>query len=168
MKNLILAITLILGINVCAQDEFVNSNVFVRVFDLQDKKIGKGKIFSFSGTALKLSRNGKPVEIPVSNIGTIRTKHSAGNNILIGAASGVVAGAILGSINPPTDSSGGTFTSATSIGGSSGEEFTSGLIVGVISGTIIGGITILFKNSKSYEINGDKAKLKSFKEIIIK
>ena len=82
MKNLIFAITLILSINVCAQNEFENTNIFVRVYDLEGEKIGKSRGEGAAGAA-------------------------------------------------------------------------------------IGGITILFKNSKSYEINGDMEKWKAFKEMII-
>ena len=49
-----------------------------------------------------------------------------------------------------------------------GEEAAIGALGGALVGAAIGGITILFKNSKSYEINGDKAKWKAFKEMIIK
>jgi hypothetical protein len=40
MKSLIFVITLILSINVYVQNELENTNIFVRVYDLQGKKIG--------------------------------------------------------------------------------------------------------------------------------
>jgi len=91
---------LILSINVCAQNEFENTNIFVRVYDLEGKKIGKGKILSISETSLQLYRKG---EFIVNGIGSIKTKHSGGNNRLIGAASGAVLlgtrGAVIGGKN---------------------------------------------------------------------
>ena len=53
-------------------------------------------------------------------------------------------------------------------GYSVGEGAAVGALLGGTAGAAIGGITILFKNSKSYEINGDKKKLIAFKELIIR
>ena len=159
MKNLIFAITLILSIHVCAQNEFENTNVFIRVYDVQGKKISKGKIFSISETTLELNRKGESMKIPVSNIGSIKTKHSSGNNILVGAATGVATMAILGAAT--ADDSG-------ILGYTAGEGAIGGAVFGGIAGTAIGGITALFKNSKSYEINGNSVRWKEFKEVIMK
>jgi len=156
MKNLIFAITLILGINVCAQNGFENTNLFVRVYDLQGNKIGKGNILSISESSLQLNRKRESVKIPVSSIGSIKTKHSAGNNVLIGAVTGAATMAFLGAVT----GDGYFYTAA--------EGGAGGALVGGTVGAAIGGITILFKNSKFYEIDGDKAKLKAFKEMIIK
>ena len=160
MKILIFAITLILSINVCAQNGFENTYVFVRVYDLQGKKIGKGKIFSISETSLQLNRKGESVKIPVSSIGFIKTKHSEGNNVLVGAVIGATTMGIFGAITAEPD--------AIILGYSASEGAAAGAIGGGIAGAAIGGITILFKNSKSYIINGDKGKWKAFKEMIIK
>jgi len=159
MKNLIFAISMILSINVCAQNGFENANVFVRAYDLQGKKISKGKILSISETSLQLNRNGESMEIPLSSLGSIKTKHSAGNNILVGAATGATTMALLGVATADPDA----FLGYTAGGGA-----VLGGILGAPLGAVIGGITILFKNSKSYEINGDKIKWKEFKEVIIK
>ncbi len=96
MKTIIFAITLILSMNVYAQNELENTYVFVRVYDLHGKRIAKGNIFSISETSLQLHTKGEPIEIPVSSIGSIKTKNSAANNFLIGAVTGAIAGAILG------------------------------------------------------------------------
>ena len=158
MKNLIFAITLILSINVCAQDGLDYTNVFVRVYDFQGKKISKGKIFSISETTLQLNKKGESMKIPLSSIGSIKTKHSSGNNILVGAASGAATMALLGAAT--ADDSG-------ILGYTAGEGAAVGALFGGITGAAIGGITILFKNSKSYEINGDMVKWNEFKEMII-
>jgi hypothetical protein len=159
MKNLIFAITLILSINVCAQNEFENTNIFVRVYDLEGKKIGKGKILSISETSLQLYRKGESVKVMINGIGSIKTKHSAGNNVLIGAATGATTMAILGAATAEPD--------AGILGYTAGEGAAAGALLGGIAGAAIGGITILFKNSKTYEINGDIAKWKVFIEMII-
>ena len=159
MKNLIFAITLILSINVYAQNEFENTNIFVRVYDLDGKKIGKGKILSISETSLQLYRKGESVKVKVNGIGSIKTKHSAGNNVLVGAATGATTMAILGAATAEPD--------AWILGYTAGEGAAIGAFLGGTVGAAIGGITILFKNSKSYEINGDIEKWKAFKEMII-
>jgi prolipoprotein diacylglyceryltransferase len=53
-------------------------------------------------------------------------------------------------------------------GYTAGQGAVGGAFAGGIIGAVIGGITILFKNSKSYEINGDKVKWTAFIEMIIK
>jgi len=160
MKNLILVITLILSSNVCAQNGLENTNVFVRVYDLQGKKISKGKILSISETSLQLNRKGESMNIPVESIGSIKTKRSAGNNVLFGAATGATTMAILGAATADPD--------AWIFGYTAGEGAAAGALLGGTAGAAIGGITILFKNSKSYEINGDKVKLKAFTELKLK
>ena len=157
MKNLIFTITLILSINLCAQNEFKkNTNIFVRVYDLEGRKIAKGKILSISETSLHLYRKGESVKVMVNGIGSIKTKHSAGNNVLVGATTGATIMAILGAAVPP-------IFSLTAI-----DLAAAGVLVGGTAGAVIGGITNLFKNSKSYEINGDMEKWKAFKKMIIK
>ena len=51
------------------------------------------------------------------------------------------------------------------LGYTAAEGATGGALFGGATGAVIGGITVLFKNYKSYEINGDKGKLKAFKEL---
>lgn len=160
MKNLIFVITLILSSNVCAQNEFENTNVFVRVYDVQGKKIGKGKILSISDTLLQVYRKEASMKVLVRDIGSIKTKHAAGNNVLVGAAIGATSMAILGAATADPD--------AWLFGYTAGEGAAAGALLGGTTGAAIGGITILFKNSKSYEINGDMEKWKAFKEMIIK
>lgn len=159
MKNLIFTIALLLSLNIWAQDALKNTNIFVRVYDLQDNKIGKGKIHSFSDTSLQLYRKGEPVEIPVSNIGSIKTKRSAGNNVLYGAVTGAGTMAVLGAATADPD--------AWIFGYTAGEGAAAGAFLGGTAGAAIGGITILFKNPKTYEINGDQSKWKIFRESIV-
>lgn len=160
MKNLLFVIALLLSITINAQEVTKKANIFVRVYDLQNKKISKGNITSISETSLHLNRNGEYVKIPVNKIGSIKTKHSAGNNVLIGAAGGAIPMAILGAATADPD--------AMIFGYTAGEGAAAGALFGGTIGAAIGGITILFKNSKSYIINGDELKLKEFKELIIK
>ena len=151
MKSLLFAITLILCINTFAQEMPEKANVFVRVYDLQDKKIGKGKILSITDTTLQLQ--GTRELINFNNIGIIRTRHSAGHNILIGAASGAAIGAVVGIASADPDAW---------FGFTAGEGATLGIVLGGLSGSVIGWISSLFKESNSYIINGDPLKFKEF------
>lgn len=159
MKNLFFAIALILSININAQEGTEKANVFVRVYDLQGKKISKGNILSISDTLLQLKGKREPMKITARSIGLIKTKHSGGNNVLIGAVSGATFLAILGAASADPD--------AMFLGYSTGEGAAMGVLLGAPTGAAIGGITTLFKNSKSYKINGDELKWKEFKETII-
>ena len=153
MKTLCFLIALILSSNICAQKEQPNRNdIFVRVFDFQGKKISKGKIVSITDSSLHLKRKKESYEIPLKNIYKIKTKRSAGNNLLTGAVIGATTLGIFMAI--PTVQ---LTDEHSAVGNASG-----GALLGGVAGTVIGGITILFKNSKSYEINGDKVKWNRF------
>jgi len=152
MKTIFIAIALLLGITVYAQEGSEKKNVFVRVFDLQGKKIGKGKILFISDTSLQL-KGKRASPIPVNNIGQIKTKHSGGLNLVIGGATGAALFAVLGTLAAEADDS--VITS---------EELAGVALIGGATGAAIGGLTILLKKSNSYEINGDELKLKEFKE----
>ncbi|MDV7139536.1 hypothetical protein R3X28_11645 [Maribacter sp. TH_r10] len=159
MKNLIFVIMLVLSSHTYAQSASETTNIYLRVFDMQGKKIGKGKMLSMLKTSLILSRNGEPVEIPVSNIGSIKTKRSGGNNMLIGASVGAGAMAIVGAATADPD--------AALFAYNAGEGAAIGTLFGGTVGAMVGGVTTLFKKSKSYEINGNQEKWKAFSEIII-
>lgn len=155
MKNVILAIALILSMNVFAQTGSEISNVFIRVYNLEGKKIAKGKILSILGSSIQLTRKNELQEIPLNRIGSIKTKHSAGNNVLIGTAVGASVMAVAGASTAEPDEF---------LGYTAGEGAAGGAILGGAAGAAFGGITILFKRSRKYVINGDKEKLKAFKE----
>ena len=164
MKNLIFVITIIFSVNVYAQNpndtvrtEIQNTNAFVRVYDLQGKKISKGNILSVSETSLQLDNYDI---IPVSSIGFIKTKHSAGNNVLVGTLLLAAPVAILGAMTADPDAWIYAYSAADGAAG--------GALLGGIAGAAIGGISILFKNSQTYIINGNKELWQSFKESIIK
>jgi hypothetical protein len=158
MKNLFFAIALLLSITISAQEGAEKANVFVRVYDLKGEKISKGKILSISDTLLQLKGGKGSVKIVANSIGLIKTKRSEGNNVLIGAATGATALAILGAATAdPND---------WLFGYTAGEGAALGVFLGAPIGAAIGGVTILFKKSKSYIINGDELKLKEFKETI--
>jgi hypothetical protein len=165
MKSIILMMGFILSMSVYAQNEPKINNTFLRVYDLQGKRISKGEIISISEESLQLSINKGYIEIPVSNIGSIKTKRSAGNNILIGAAVGTATAVILSDATSMPRNTSNTFNLQLS---PSGGLLAAGAAFGGIVGGAIGGITSLFKNPKKHEINGDRGKWKAFMEAILK
>lgn len=152
-KIVVFVISLILCANVLAQNETTSHNVFVRVYNLQNKKIGKGKILAITDSSIQLIRNKKIKKISVVDIGVIKTKWSDGHNILIGTAVGAT---IIGiAVASDTNEDNAFF----SVEG----DILAGAIFGGTAGATIGGITCLFKNSATYEINADMEKWKIFK-----
>lgn len=152
-KILVFVISLILCANALAQNETDSAKVFVRVYNLQNKKIGKGKLVAIKESSLQLIRNKKIKEFSTVNIGTIKTKRSDGYNILIGTITGATAIGI--AVASDTNANNAFF----SVEG----DILAGAIMGGTAGVAIGGITCLFKNSVTYEINGDMEKWKAFK-----
>lgn len=158
MKTLFFAIAFILSININVQEETKISNVFVRVYDLQNKKISKGQILLISDTSIELKAKKGPIKIESKSIGFIKTKHSAGNNILKGALIGGSFFALIGVATADPD--------AFILGYTDREGSAAGAILGGTAGAAIGAATTLFKNSEYYTINGDEFKFKEFKELI--
>jgi len=126
---------------------------FIRVYDTRGHKIAKGNVVDGSSTdsVLVIERGNSIDTVPIQKISYIKTKHSFGNNILIGTAIAAPTLAIISVIgNQPCDN---CFFSTTD-----GEAAAGGFIVGAAAGAVIGAITGVFKNSKTGIINGDMQK----------
>lgn len=162
LKYMLFFIILLGSVIASAQDKNSNKMLFVRIYDFEAKKINKGKLFAVNDTLLLLKKGQKLVEVNVRDIGFIKTKRSAGNNVLTGAMIGAGTSSVIGvaSINPDD----GFIIDTTP--NSVGDALAVGVIFGGFTGATIGGITILFKNSKTFLINGDKLKLREFKESV--
>lgn len=158
LKLVMLFLTLSFNNVVFTQNKIISENLFVRVYNLQGEKINKGKIISVSDTLLKLKGNSKIVEINVKDIGLIITKHSAGNNVLVGSLIGVATGALIGAASANPDDFLLPVTA--------GEGALIGVIFGAPVGAGIGGLTSLFKKSKTFIISGDNSKWKLFQEAV--
>ncbi|SHI95095.1 hypothetical protein [Algibacter luteus] len=151
MKSLIIILTLLLCFSVNAQEKKLKSNTFLRIYNLNGKKIAKGKLLSTTKTTLTLRRNKKPINISIDSIGSIKTKRSVGNNILIGSSIG--AGTVI-LLSTRTDES---FT----------EGYTGiGTLVFSGLGAGIGAITSIFKNSMTFQINGDSVVWENFRNLL--
>ena len=135
IKSIVLLIVLIFSINMSAQNELKNK-VYFRVYNLDGMKINKGHIVFLSDSIINLQSNNKNYEINVRDIGFIKTKRSAGNNVLIGSASGAVLGAVLGASSADPNDWILPYTS--------GEGAVIFGVLGGLGGGAIGGITTLF------------------------
>jgi hypothetical protein len=157
-KIAVFAIFLILCSSVFAQNAIENPKIFVRIYDLQGKKIAKGKVASVTDTSIRLIRGRKKIDtIPASNIGLIKTKRSGGHNVLLGAAAGAV---IIGVFVASDTTADNAFFSVEG-------DILAGAIMGGTVGVVLGGITGLSKNTVTYEINGEIDKWKAFEIIML-
>lgn len=157
VTTMMLVLALVLSAQSYAQKEILKSSIFVRVYNLDGKKINKGHVAFVGDTILGLNKNGNYVEIKVREIGTIKTKKSAGHNLLIGTAAGAATGAIFGAI--VAEESRDLFY----LYDYESEAITSFMIIGTVAGAAGSGISIAIKNSETYVINGDLEKWQVFK-----
>lgn len=160
VKTIMLLFALVLSTHIYAQNEIIKSSMFVRVYNLDGKKINKGHVAFVGDTVLGLYEHGNYTEINVREIGTIKTKRSAGHNLLIGTAAGAVTGAILGVVT--VDATNDLFGSWVYYPESDG--LVGGAMFGAATGAGAAGITILLKHSKTYIINGDLEKWQVLKD----
>jgi hypothetical protein len=93
-------------------------------------------------------------------MGIIKTKRALGHNIGIGAFAGASVGIIYG-IAQGAD--GGAI--GTSSGGDNALVFGT---LGLMAGSLVGGLSGLGKKSKSFEINKDPNQLRKFRELVSK
>ncbi len=152
-KILVLTLALLSCTTFYAQKEINKPAPFVRVYDFNGEKISKGRISRITDTSLVVSRGDKTVNIELQKIDFIKTKRSAGNNILWGAAIGAGTGAILGLASGGEDEWWGKGEGAGGFG----------LFFGAV-GAGIGAITAVFKKSNTFSIEGDISKWEAFKE----
>ena len=158
IKILAFAIVLIFSIRAYAQKEAKTHNVFLRVYNLEGKKISKGSIVFMNDSLLGLKNSSDKVKISMKDIGFIKTKRSAGNNVLIGAASGATLGVIMGVSTADPD--------AWILGYTAGEGAAVFGSIGALGGGAIGGLTSLIKKSETYIINGSEVNWNSFQKLI--
>ena len=135
---------------VCAQ-----KTIFVRVYNLNGKKINTGRVLAITDSSLQIKGESKDTfNVSINSIGTIKTKRSTGHNVLMGSLLGAGAFAIAGvATADPNDEI---------VSWSAGEGVLAGIVVGAPIGAAVGGITAAFKKIKTFEINGSTEKWKAF------
>jgi hypothetical protein len=143
-----------------AQNDSLNTKIFIRVYDSQGKKIDKGKIIDITETLLEINGKRGYTSFPVESIGIIKTKRAVGNNMIVGTTIGAFTGIVIGYASGSKDP--GWFEYSKSDGA------LAGAIAGAGIGATIGAITIITKRTQTFNIYGDKEKLNFFKETMIK
>lgn len=136
---------------------YAQPSIFVRVYDLNGKKIHAGHVLAVTDSSIQLKAN-EIRTIDVREIGYIKTKRSAANNLVIGSLIGATAFAIAGAASAEPD--------AILLPYSAGEGAILGTFLGLPFGAAVGGLTIPFKKSKTYLISGDLIKWKIFQSVI--
>jgi hypothetical protein len=127
---------------------FAQKATLVRVYDLNGKKIAVGKILTTTDTSVQLRvMIGDTIDLPIPGVGKLKTRRSAGHNILVTSLAGAVALAILGAATAQPD--------AMLFDYSAGEGAAVGAILGLPLGAAIGGLSMLFKKVKIYPIKGN-------------
>ncbi len=156
MKTLIFSLIILFSSSFHTFAQTNNSQPFIRIYDLNGKKINKGIVVSITDTSLELENNKGIQQIEIVDIGSIKTKHSTGNNVLWGSSIGAGALAIGGAATGSQDGGFLVWTPA--------EGAAAGLVVGAPLGAGIGALTSLFKKSDTYIINGQASNWDAFKE----
>ena len=137
---------------VCYISPLAAKDLFIRIFDQQGRKIAKGVLTATTDSSIILLNSKKTHEIPLKDIGVIKTKRSFGHPIVMGAITGSLAGGLLGLIASGTDDS----SDDSILFEPSDEEYALG---GVFAGAVIGGgigtIIAAIRKRKSIVINGD-------------
>ena len=152
MKFILTALIVIFSCQLFAQKSF-----FVRVYDLEGKKINKGQVVQVTDTSLELKGNNAPIIISVNKIGFIKTKRSEGHNVFMGSliSSSIMVSLFVAAANPKGE------INNWDVGGG----IILGLFFGLPPGALIGALTIPFKKSKTFIINGDLSNWKTFQKV---
>ena len=121
---------------------------FIRIYNLNGKKIMKGNLFNVTDSSLTLISGGKNYEIPYQNIGTIKEGRSIGNSI--GAAS-LTSGVLLGIVGATVSNGQNGITFITPA-----ETGLVGLIAGAAGGALLGTGIYFLENRKTFVIHANK------------
>lgn len=157
LSTVLLLFVFFASINLYSQNQVMAKTLFVRVIDIEGKKVGKGYVRVATDSTLELSRSNEYRIIPLKNIGYIKTKRSAGHNVLTGAITGASIGVILGVATAEPDKI---------LGYTAGEGAVAFGSLGFIGGAALGGIVSAIKNSVIFFIDGDKNKWELFRKVL--
>jgi hypothetical protein len=127
---------------------FAQKAKFVRVYDLNGKKIAAGRILTTTDTSVRFRlMTGDTIDLPIPGVGKLKTRRSAGHNLLAASLAGAGALAIFGAATAEPE--------AMLFGYSAGEGAALGAILGLPLGAAIGGVSVLFKKVDVYPIKGN-------------
>lgn len=157
LKGALLLFVIFTSLSMYCQNQTKENKMFVRVFDFEGKKMAKGYIIAANDSALELSRSNESKTISLKNINYIKTKRSAGSNVLMGSIIGAGTLGILGAATADPD--------AWIFGYTAAEGALGFGLLGAVGGGAIGGITSVFKKTKTISIEGNNEKWRRFREL---
>ena len=138
-------------------------NIFIRVYNSQNIKIGKGNLLLSTDSTIEMMQGSKQFSLSVKDAAVIKTRHSAGHSILIGSATGTGIGLILIAGAAATDNK-----SHTGLGPDAGSFGLA--LVGVaapVVGIIGGGVAAVVGKRETFQINGDAEKWKEVRSKLL-
>jgi hypothetical protein len=141
------------------------AQIFVRVFDADGVKIGRGRVLNVKESELQLTASsGDTLRIPAAKIATIKTKHSLGHTILWGAAIGSPLIGFFAAVTAPGDNTGGGYS------GFKSPAFQGivGAFLGAPVGAMWGAFFAIFKKQDEFAINGDAVKLQQYRQQLMR
>jgi hypothetical protein len=139
--------------SVVVVDTTVYKKVFLRVYDLNGKKIAEGRNFGLSDSAITFRKNKINESVPLEDIGSIRINGRVWLNIVIPASMFGISGGLGG-------------VAAEALSGQDGVA-AAGFFGGIAIGALIGVATLPFKKKYyNIEINGDQEQWHAFRELI--
>ena len=138
------------GENIHAQ-----KNIFIRLYDLNGKKIGKGNLLPGTDSTIDLLRGKKTKTFSISKVDEVKTRRTFGHSVLIGTGVGVGLATV------------GIIISASASNSDNQEtSFDAGLIAlglpyaGALVGTVVGAVT----KRRTFEIKGNADNWKPLKD----
>jgi hypothetical protein len=141
------------------------NKIFVRVYNLNDKKIGAGKIAFINDGIIGLKRSNAYRSIFLRDIGKIKTKKSGGNYVVKGALIGAGVGLLHGIVNRESDDA--CDDCLFDFGYSKGFYVATDMVTGAYIGAAAGGVTSILKDRETFMINGDFKQWQLFKDFVV-
>ena len=142
IKATVVLFILAISLNMVAQKGTENKGMFLRIYNMEGKKINKGHFRFINDSILGIWRYKKLVQLHVRDIGKIKTKRSAGNNVLVGSLIGGTTLAIVGAATSEQKTETGYFpylgTYEYTTGNSPGDGAAIGGFTGILGGSLVG------------------------------
>lgn len=157
-KRPLLLFAVFLGSLMTSSEQNITKGTFVRIFNNRNQKINKGLLVSMSDTSVTVQRGSKTIEVPVSEIGSIKLRRSPGHTIFVTAVTVAIAFGILGAATADPD--------AWVLGYTAAEGAASGLLGGGLVGGALGAIIAFSRTRPIFHVNNDPAEWMKVKELL--
>ncbi len=160
MKYLLLILFAVFFKQSYAQDSSSTKKIFVRLYNSNNEKIGKGYLLYGYDSLIEIKQHAALNTFPVQQVAYIQTRRSTGHSILTGAAIGTATGVILIGISAGADTQNSEGTSA------SFAEALAGVAAPFV-GAAIGGVAATFRKRETIIINGNTEQWKDARKKIL-